>query len=265
MDLRIQLVRHDIGEKPPGTFIDDEYVLHVVQDGSFTFQIEDSSFSVRSGDVVLIPPLTLHALRDQRDINMTVIHFLFRGTKGMPFEAGPVVSPDADIFENIERYTGRLLRESVRQSIPSKVLSEGLLQCIIGLVLEADDQFRKRANSNDEFVKWRTIENAVNYIRDQYSNPDLSVTDVCDHVGLSYNYFCTVFHRYTNDTPHNFISRMRLRAAKDRLWTDEMNVGEIAVSCGFKSAAQFSKVFKKQEGLPPKQWSTSMRRSPGRL
>jgi two-component system response regulator YesN len=145
------------------------------------------------------------------------------------------------------------------------VLSEGLLQCIIGLVLEADDQFRKRANSNDEFVKWRTIENAVNYIRDQYSNPDLSVTDVCDHVGLSYNYFCTVFHRYTNDTPHNFISRMRLRAAKDRLWTDEMNVGEIAVSCGFKSAAQFSKVFKKQEGLPPKQWSTSMRRSPGRL
>lgn len=265
MDPTIQIVRHDIGDKPPATFIDDEYVLHVVHEGSFTFQLEASSFSVRGGDVILIPPLTLHALRDQRDVDMTVVHFLFQCSLGMPYEVGPVISPDADVFENIERYTKRLLREAPRPGPAARVFSAGLLQCILGLVLEFDDQFRKRSTSDSHFSKWRHIEQAVNYIRDHYADPDLSVADVCEHVGLSYNYFCTAFHAYTNDTPHSFVTRMRLKAAKDSLFASERNVGETAISCGFRSAAQFSKVFKQHEGLSPKQWITNLKATPGRL
>jgi AraC-like DNA-binding protein len=265
MDPTIRLVRHDVGDKPPATFIDNEYVLHVVHHGSFTFQLEASSFSIHAGDIVLIPPLTLHALRDQQDVQMTVVHFAFRCATGMPYEVGPVVSPDADVFATVERYTKRLRREAPRTGVAAQVLASGLLQCVLGLILEVDTQFRKRSTSEREFPRWRHIEQAVTFIREHYANPDLAIADVCRHVGLSYNYFCTAFHEYTNDTPRSFVTRVRLNAAKDSLFTSERNVGETALACGFRGAAQFSKIFKRYEGVPPKQWITQLKTAPGVL
>ena len=77
---------------------------------------------------------------------------------------------------------------------------------------------------------------------------------IADHFSYSPNYLNHVFKSATGETILDYITACRIDRAKDLMQTTNMRLSEIAEEIGYSHATYLSIVFKKQEGVTPKQY-----------
>ena len=77
---------------------------------------------------------------------------------------------------------------------------------------------------------------------------------IADHFSYSPNYLNHVFKSATGTTILDYITACRIDRAKDLMQTTNMRLSEIAEEIGYSHATYLSIVFKKQEGVTPKQY-----------
>lgn len=94
------------------------------------------------------------------------------------------------------------------------------------------------------------VDEAILYIRNNLSNPSLSVQSIAAQLGLTENYLSTLFRKETGTTLHKMIIEMRLERAK-YLLAKKHRLNDVAMKTGFSSAAYFHSVFKKHVGCSP--------------
>ena len=90
-----------------------------------------------------------------------------------------------------------------------------------------------------------------NYIRDNISNPNLSVASIADHFNISQAYLLRVFKHETGSGVLDYIHQCRIDIAKDLLKNTSHTVKEIAVEVGYTNALTFMRAFKRLEGITP--------------
>ena len=71
---------------------------------------------------------------------------------------------------------------------------------------------------------------------------------------LSPFHFHRCFRACFGETPHQYLSRLRLEEAAGCLRCTTRPVAEIAVAVGFESPAHFSRAFKRRFGATPQQY-----------
>lgn len=98
------------------------------------------------------------------------------------------------------------------------------------------------------------IKNAIHYILWNYSNPDLSIKVIADHVNLSQNYLSTLFKKQTGVTINDFILNIRTEKACRLLIGTDLKLYEIAEKIGLLDANYLSTVFKKQYNITPSRY-----------
>jgi len=91
---------------------------------------------------------------------------------------------------------------------------------------------------------------ARDYI-DKHKNEELSLADVAKAAGASVFHFCKVFHKATGLKFTDYVARMRLEDARNRLLNPNLRVSEIAYDVGFQSLTQFNRTFKRVFGQSP--------------
>jgi len=96
------------------------------------------------------------------------------------------------------------------------------------------------------------IRRAIDYMEENYSRTDLSLTEVAKHVGVSCSYLSITFKEQTGVNFNDYLMRLRLAKAKELLRHTNLKTYEIAESVGFNDSSYFIKVFKKLEGMSPK-------------
>jgi len=95
------------------------------------------------------------------------------------------------------------------------------------------------------------ISNAVFFLRENYSNKELSIGMVSERVGISVGRLSVLFKQETGKTMTEYIKILRIERAKSLLRQGQYRVYEIAEKVGFTSAEYFSRVFTKVVGSPP--------------
>lgn len=71
-------------------------------------------------------------------------------------------------------------------------------------------------------------------------------------------YICRLFARYHDESPYQFLTRLRMEHASRLLLDGEATVKSVAASMGFKDAFHFSRVFKAVHHVPPSRFRQSM-------
>lgn len=85
-------------------------------------------------------------------------------------------------------------------------------------------------------------------------NHDLGLCDIADIACLNQFYFLRQFKKVFHVTPHQFLTRRRLEVASQLLAGSNRSITEICSDVGFSDIASFSKLFKKDRGIPPLQY-----------
>jgi AraC-like DNA-binding protein len=76
--------------------------------------------------------------------------------------------------------------------------------------------------------------------------------------GMSPFHFARCFRRSFGETPHEYVTNVRLREAKALLARSGAHVTDVCFEVGFSSLGSFSALFARREGLPPSAWQRRM-------
>ena len=82
-------------------------------------------------------------------------------------------------------------------------------------------------------------------------NKNISLKDVADEVFLSQNYLSELFKKEIGEGFYDFLSKYRIKKAKEILLTTNLKVYEIAHMVGYNDSITFGRAFKKITGTTP--------------
>ncbi|CAA9448038.1 MAG: Transcriptional regulator, AraC family [uncultured Rubrobacteraceae bacterium] len=100
---------------------------------------------------------------------------------------------------------------------------------------------------------YRSLTRAREFMRHAYERP-VSLLDVAAQANLSPYHFLRVYRRAYGETPHEFLTRLRIERAKTLLAKGSHNVTEACFQVGFSSLGSFSVLFADRVGLSPSEY-----------
>lgn len=101
--------------------------------------------------------------------------------------------------------------------------------------------------------KMRPINQAKRYIKEHYAE-GISLEEVSSQVGFSSSYFSTLFRKETGKNFLEYLMDVRIEEAKVLLRESRMTIEMVAKSVGVNDYKRFSKMFKKNTGISPKEY-----------
>ncbi|MCC8047856.1 MAG: response regulator [Oscillospiraceae bacterium] len=119
---------------------------------------------------------------------------------------------------------------------------------------------RLESGESEALVKVKTgakskyVLSAMSYISENYSNPDVSVGMIAEHLGISEGHLSHIFRSETDYTLLGYITRYRIHMATELLKDCRVKVYEVAALVGYKDSAYFSATFKKLVGMSPSEY-----------
>lgn len=110
---------------------------------------------------------------------------------------------------------------------------------------------------NARHTSTRTIvDNAKEYIRNNYWEEGISLDEICRTLGVSNSYFSTVFKRETGRSFVGYLTDYRMEKAARLLMETNEKSYVIGKKVGFADPNYFSYVFKRQFGVSPSKYRT---------
>lgn len=95
-------------------------------------------------------------------------------------------------------------------------------------------------------------------MRHAYGRP-INLPDISAHANLSPYHFLRVHKLTYGETPHEFLTRLRIERAKTLLARGSHNVTEACFEVGFSSLGSFSTLFNQRVGLSPSEYRRHVR------
>jgi two-component system, response regulator YesN len=178
-------------------------------------------------------------IQSENNINIKKIHseymrIVFRISKSLSDMGGNILDifeEEADIYDKITKF---------------ETLNELNLYMkdVIGSILKYLYENRKNKRS-------KTMVRALDFIKHNYSNNELNLNMVSDHVGLSENHFSTLFAKEAGETFTSYLNHIRIEKAKQLIAKTNLKMYEICDKVGYTNVEYFSRVFKKITGVSP--------------
>lgn len=97
----------------------------------------------------------------------------------------------------------------------------------------------------------RRVNQAVEYMKENYPDPELNLNDVARAVNLSASYLGNSIKKYKNISYVSLLNQIRIENAKKLLARPDIKTYEVAFLVGFNSSQYFSSSFKKSTGMTP--------------
>jgi len=167
------------------------------------------------------------------DILKTAVQFICRAMPGMDEkDVASELSGRHDLFAASNR------RDSFRDT------AIALLQQAVGI------QHEKLSGMKYSHV----ISRAEKYVAENFCDPNISLISTARHVGMSAAHFSTVFSQSMGRSFINYLTVMRIERAKELLRNTNQKLSGIAMEIGYNEPNYFSHVFRKLEGITPKEY-----------
>ncbi|MCP3028068.1 helix-turn-helix domain-containing protein [Halobacillus sp. A5] len=95
------------------------------------------------------------------------------------------------------------------------------------------------------------VHKAKNYIY-QNLTEDINLKVIAEELHVNPNYLSSVFNKDTGTSITKYINAQRVKEAKELLTNTQYSLMEISILLGYNSQSYFTRVFKKHEGISPK-------------
>ena len=86
----------------------------------------------------------------------------------------------------------------------------------------------------------------------------IGLKDLADCAGLSLSHFSFQFRASTNQSPHQYMLRLRVERSKELLRDSRLSVLDVGLEVGFRNQQHFATVFRNSVGVPPSVYRTEL-------
>lgn len=137
----------------------------------------------------------------------------------------------------------------LHNKVEANMLSDGLLDELYFRILQSPNGFmlEQLCQKNSTLSK---ISNVTEYILNNLEKK-ISLDDMAKLSDMSINNFHKLFKEAQQDTPIQFMKKMRLNKAKELIKYDNQKAIEASLNVGYTSFSQFSREFKREFGKSP--------------
>jgi AraC-like DNA-binding protein len=232
--------------------------------------LDNPSFEYLPGETVMIPsnvemkidfpeaskknPTQCLALAiDQHKINSTLDFLNERYPKEGKKQSWHLNSQNYYFYNNIELATtiNKLIKECMSTSITKDVLADLTLQELLIRIIQT--QTAKSINDGLYTDPNSAITQVLDYIRLNIRE-NISLKNLSDKACMSTTSFYRYFKKELGMSPIEFVIQEKIRHAKQLLKNPTIQINEVCYMAGFDNSNYFIRLFKKHEGITPKQY-----------
>ncbi len=235
----------------------DEYEIYMFFEGDSKYVVEENSYSLKQGDVVIIRKHELHRVYHN---NPHAYHRLVL-----------MVSPEFFIENNCPEYETAFLENSKDKGnkIDAKIVrSSGLFDAIMRFK-KYSDEFKSPespiakstmveilyiinsiSSFSDGDEQRSVIKDIISFLNENFTE-DISLDDLSDRFFISKYYLCRAFKKTTGLTVQNYIKQKRQMMVKE-LYSQGMTLTQASAKAGFRDYSSFYRNYKKDNDKSPK-------------
>ncbi|QEN04326.1 helix-turn-helix domain-containing protein [Thiospirochaeta perfilievii] len=228
----------------------DGYEILYVVNGSRDMFVGNQTFKMEAGDLLFIPPNILHkSFNNHKGSEIYSLH-LYRNYNHNLEE--PFILKSNRVINLIIRIRDEFVR---KQSGYQDLVEAFALEIFIYIV-------RNRFNNIDSIIdnidgQNSKIMSIVNYININFTM-DLSLSNISEKFDISNEHLSRSFSKNTGFSIIDYINHVRIQYAKKMLLNKKLSIVDICYKSGFGSVTNFGRVFKKLNGLTPRDYRKTL-------
>ena len=162
---------------------------------------------------------------------------------GSPVAAMPVDSPVYHILSQLLEQSGNDGYQQKNDLIYADLLNQLINQVTLSTMV---------ASRPDDIPQ--TVRSVQMYLMQNFRE-SITLDTLGEQFNLNPFYLQKQFKRYVGQTPSEYVIYLRMTHAKELLRNTRKTISEIAVEVGIDNLAYFTRLFKKQEGMTPRDYS----------
>ena len=195
---------------------------------------------LKKGELILVPPYTVHALHADTENKTWVGVFSEDYVENFAAKNKKVRFLSFSCEKDVENF---LLTHLFYQGAPERYM---LIACL-NMVC---DQCLRYAETDDTKQSSSFAEAVVSYVSEHLSE-EISLEEMANKLGYEYHYFSALFHENFAMHFKSFIHLFRFEKACRLIDEGKNDMTRIADLCGFGSVRNFNRVFKNLSGVTP--------------
>lgn len=246
----------------------DDIELIYVLDGEMKYNISGSVITINQGDGILVNARQLHYGFSQEKQECDFICVLFHpvllcATKMFETKfVKPIIDSELSYVylskllpwqNNILKYIYKMWQN--KESETSPLSSQGLIYLLWQELSENIVLTQGYSKNTDN--KITALKKMMLFIHENYKDKIL-LEDIAKSADISKRTCESIFSKYLNQTPTNYLCDYRLRKSIELMKTTNMTILEISTDIGFSSASYYAEIFKKSFGISPASYRKSL-------
>lgn len=236
------------------------YILHFVLKGKGHFFVGDRHYLIEQGQYFLISPNVLTFYRADTKDPWDYAWICFNGTKAADIlqHCGIQTQDPVRNYPKIQEMKTLIMdmMDHYEQTPAGEYHMQSVLYEIFAKLCEsANGAYRPSEAADNDYVI-----QAADYILSSF-DPNITVKDIADHLHISRSYLFALFKKNMNISPQQFLIMTRITSARELLADTDLSIEVVANSCGYQNAFAFSRAFKKETGLSPREYRMKHRES----
>ncbi|MGG4143536.1 AraC family transcriptional regulator [Paenibacillus algorifonticola] len=243
-------------------------LIYIIK-GSLKIDIEDDSFDLESGDIVVLGSSQLHRDRNIGKLDYIVLQFnledffdnstipyirYFSETENPLSRANYIFRENKAIRQQASEAITKLLHEATHKETGYEIAVSIQIKQLLLLMLRGDSQRILARQDDFDHIRLKPV---LDYVENNLGER-IQVEDMCRIVNMSYYYFVKFFKKTIGLSFTEYVNYRKIKWAERILLTKDLSIADVGERIGMPNMAHFYKTFKKYNDCSPKQFQRKM-------
>jgi AraC-like DNA-binding protein len=243
--------KYHFRERTAGT---QEYVFIYCEDGEGWVEYKEERHVLQKHHAFILPLGEAHAYGSSNIHPWSIYWFHFRGENVQMFESiiGRLIYlQDSDSSRYGDRFR---LFEEMYQNLAMGYSPENLEYvsfCLMHFL--ASIKYLHQYREINSIKEADVIQKSILYMKDNLENK-IALKDIAGHAGYSPSRFTALFTERTHYSPMDYYNQLKIQRACSFLQFSDLKIKEIAFRLGYYDPFHFSKAFKQEMEITPKEY-----------